>query len=140
MTRADIIEKKIAERENMMQMFYQMGQQNDFSREAYDRFLQLQVSEELVTGYSEQLFTSLSEHLEEVDAMIDKFSLKWKTSRMPAVDLAILRLAMTEILYIDTIPVSVSINEAVNMAKKFSTEKSSGFINGLLGSAVKAGK
>ena len=56
---------------------------------------------------------------------------------MPAVDLSILRLALTEIRYIDTIPVSVSINEAVNLAKKFSTDKSSSFINGVLGNAVK---
>ena len=55
---------------------------------------------------------------------------------MPAVDLAILRLALTEIHYMENIPVSVSINEAVNMAKKFSTEKSASFINGILGKIV----
>ena len=57
---------------------------------------------------------------------------------MPAVDLAILRLALTEIHYMENIPVSVSINEAVNMAKKFSTEKSASFINGVLGKIVNA--
>ena len=57
---------------------------------------------------------------------------------MPAVDLAILRLALTEIHYMENIPVSVSINEAVNMAKKFSTEKSASFINGILGKIVNA--
>lgn len=56
---------------------------------------------------------------------------------MAAVDLAILRVAAAEILYVEDIPAQVSINEAVNMAKKYSTGKSSGFINGLLGGMVK---
>ena len=56
---------------------------------------------------------------------------------MPKADLAILRLALAEIYYIDEIPVSVSINEAVELAKKYGTEKSSKFINGVLGSAVR---
>ena len=55
---------------------------------------------------------------------------------MPSVDLAILRVAAAEILYIKEIPDSVSINEAVGLAKKYGTDKSSKFINGLLGGLV----
>ncbi|MGN1350512.1 MAG: transcription antitermination factor NusB [Anaerovoracaceae bacterium] len=137
MKKSEIIEKKVAEREHMMQMLYQMNMLNDFSQEAFDSFLQMQMTEAGVTGYSRQLYEAFALHREEIDAEIEKNSIKWKIQRMPAVDLSILRLALTEIRYIDTIPVSVSINEAVNLAKKFSTDKSSSFINGVLGNAVK---
>lgn len=137
MKKSEIIEKKVAEREHMMQMLYQMNMLGDFSQEAFDSFLQMQMTEAGVTGYSRQLYEAFALHREEIDAEIEKNSIKWKIQRMPAVDLSILRLALTEIRYIDTIPVSVSINEAVNLAKKFSTDKSSSFINGVLGNAVK---
>ena len=137
MSRSEAIEKKIAERENMMQLIYQMGIQDDYSREAYDTFLQLQLAEKNVTDYSEQLYGAFALHRQEIDQLISDNSNKWKTSRMPAVDLAILRLSLTEIMYMDSIPVSVSINEAVNLAKRFSTEKSSSFINGILGNIVR---
>ena len=137
MKKSEIIEKKVAEREHMMQMLYQMNMLGDFSQEAFDSFLQMQMTEAGVTGYSRQLYEAFALHREEIDAEIEKNSIKWKIQRMPVVDLSILRLALTEISYIDTIPVSVSINEAVNLAKKFSTDKSSSFINGVLGNAVK---
>ena len=137
MKKSEIIEKKVAEREHMMQMLYQMNMLGDFSQEAFDSFLQMQMTEAGVTGYSRQLYEAFALHREEIDTEIEKNSIKWKIQRMPAVDLSILRLALTEIRYIDTIPVSVSINEAVNLAKKFSTDKSSSFINGVLGNAVK---
>lgn len=126
--------KKIAERENLMQMLYQMNIQNDYSQDAYDSFMQM--TENPVTKYSKELYDAFAAHREEIDKEIGDHSNKWKLDRMPAVDLSILRLALTEIHYIDTIPVSVSINEAVNLAKKFSTEKSSSFINGILGNIV----
>lgn len=126
--------KKIAERENLMQMLYQMNIQNDYSQDAYDSFMQM--TENPVTKYSKELYDAFAAHREEIDAEISAHSNKWKLDRMPAVDLSILRLALTEIHHIDTIPVSVSINEAVNLAKKFSTEKSSSFINGILGNIV----
>ena len=132
-----VIEKKVAEREHMMQMLYQMNMLDDFSREAFDSFLQMQMADDGITGYSAQLYEAFVQHREVIDAEIEKNSIRWKTQRMPAVDLSILRLALTEIRYIDTIPVSVSINEAVNLAKKFSTDRSSSFINGVLGNAVK---
>ncbi len=124
------------ERENLMQMVYQMSLQNDFSQEAYEKFTELQV-EINITDYFSKTYEAIKANLEEIDKKINECSLKWKTSRMPVVDLSILRLAMAEIVYINDIPVSVSINEAVNLAKKFSTENSSRFINGVLGKAAR---
>ena len=125
---------RTGERENLMKMIYQMGVQEDFSAEEYEKFTALQadsqITEYFVNGYR-------ASNLKEIDELIDRYSVRWKTSRLPKVDLAILRLALAEICYLTDIPVSVTINEAVELAKKYSTEKSSKFINGVLGSAAR---
>lgn len=132
----EAVKARIAERENLMQMIFQMGVTGDFSQEAYEGYINTEISLSRESKYSKELYAALSEHLNDIDEEISAHSVKWKTDRMPAVDLAILRLALTEIHYLDNIPVSVSINEAVNMAKKFSTDKSASFINGVLGKIV----
>lgn len=76
-------------------------------------------------------------NLEIIDEIINKYSSDWKVNRMASSDRNILRLAIYEILHRDDIPASVSINEAVEMAKKYGDEKSYKFINGLLGSVVR---
>ena len=136
MNRKEAANARVAERENLMQMIYQTGITGDFSQEAYDRYINTEISFSKESKYSKELFAALSQHLVDIDKEIGEHSIKWKTDRMPAVDLAILRLALTEIHYMENIPVSVSINEAVNIAKKFSTEKSASFINGILGKIV----
>lgn len=75
--------------------------------------------------------------LQEIDHKIEQFSKGWTVDRIAKVDLAILRLAMYEILYRSDIPAEVSINEAIELAKKYSTEDSGAFINGILGQVVK---
>lgn len=77
-------------------------------------------------------------HLTDIDALINENVTGWKTSRMAKVDLTILRLAVYEIKYDDTIPTKVSINEAVELAKKYGTEKSGSFVNGVLSRIIKA--
>ena len=68
----------------------------------------------------------------EIDALIDEKSADWKTKRMNKVDLAILRLAVYEMRRDDDIPVGVAINEAVELAKKFSSDEGPSFVNGVL--------
>jgi N utilization substance protein B len=75
--------------------------------------------------------------LPEIDAEINKYSTKWKTTRMPKVDLAIMRLAVGEMKFSDDIPHAVVINEAINLAKKYSTDQSARFIHGVLGAVSK---
>lgn len=75
--------------------------------------------------------------LQEIDQKIEQFAKGWTVDRIAKVDIAILRLAMYEILYRNDIPNEVSINEAVELAKKYSTGDSGAFINGILGQAVK---
>ena len=72
-------------------------------------------------------------HITELDEAINEVSSGWKTSRMSKVDLTIIRLAVYEMRYEEDIPVAVSINEAVELAKKFGGDESPSFINGVLG-------
>lgn len=71
---------------------------------------------------------------EEIDEAIDKYAKGWSIMTMPKVDVAILRLAIAEIGFIDNVPEKVSINEAIEMAKMYCDDKSPKFINGVLGS------
>ena len=77
------------------------------------------------------------EHMEEIDAIIEQSATGWDLSRMNKVELAILRLAVYEMKYGET-PVGVAINEAVELAKKFSSDEAPAFVNGVLGKAAKA--
>lgn len=77
------------------------------------------------------------EHLKEIDELIRQNAKGWSTERMSKVDLAILRLAVYEIIYSENTPVGVAINEAVELAKKFSTDEAPAFINGILGKIAK---
>lgn len=72
------------------------------------------------------------EKLDEIDGMINQKAKGWTTQRMGKIDLTILRLAVYEILFDEDVPTGVAINEAVELAKKFGQEESSGFINGVL--------
>ena len=85
-----------------------------------------------------QILSGIIEHLDEIDGSINAHSRSWKTSRMPKVDLAIMRLALGEIKYGDDVPEAVAISEAIKLAKKYSTEQSSRFIHGVLGAIVNA--
>ena len=69
----------------------------------------------------------------EIDAMINENATGWKTTRMNKVDLSILRLAVYEMKFDDDVPVKVAINEAVELAKRFSGDEGPAFINGVLG-------
>lgn len=92
------------------------------------------------TPFTEQLIRNTLENSGKIDEVIEENSVGWSLSRMTRVSLAILRLAVGEILYQDDIPDSVSINEAVELAKKYAGKKDSAFINGVLGSIVRGQK
>lgn len=80
------------------------------------------------------------DNLDIIDKIIQKYSSAWDLDRIASTDRNILRLAIYEILFCEDIPDSVSINEAVDMAKKYCDEKSYKYINGLLGSVIKEEK
>jgi N utilization substance protein B len=82
--------------------------------------------------FAEELIRGASEHGSEIDEKIQKYTEHWELQRIAAVDRNILRLAMYEMLFRDDIPPVVSINEAVDIAKRFSTSESGAFVNGIL--------
>ena len=88
-------------------------------------------------NYMQQKFRHVSEHLGDIDKMLNESAAGWKTSRMSKVDLNILRLAVYEMVYDEEIPVRVAINEAVEIAKRFGGDESASFINGILGKIAK---
>lgn len=90
--------------------------------------------------YIDQVLAGFHENSNKIDEIITNNSRAWKFERIAKVDLAILRLALYEILYLDEIPEKVTINEAVELAKKYSAEKSYQFVNGLLGGYLRSGE
>jgi N utilization substance protein B len=87
-----------------------------------------------VREFAEQLARRCLEHQAEIDRIVEELAEGWTLDRMASVDRNVLRMAACEMLYFDDIPISVSINEAVDLAKEYSTEESGKFINGILGS------
>ncbi len=85
-----------------------------------------------VKAFAESLIKGTIEHLEDIDPLIQKAVDKWTLLRMAAIDRNIIRQAAYEILFRDDIPDAVSINEALEIAKRFSTAESAAFINGIL--------
>ena len=81
----------------------------------------------------------VNEHLDEIDAKISDTARGWKLERMSKVDLSILRLGIYELLFDDSIPDKVAINEAVEISKTYGGEDTSSFINGILGELSRAG-
>jgi N utilization substance protein B len=82
--------------------------------------------------FARELVTGTLGHLEEIDGMVQEAAEHWKMERMAAVDRNILRFAVYEIIYRTDIPAAVTINEALEIAKKYSSVESASFINGLL--------
>lgn len=83
--------------------------------------------------YAQAILAGVLQHASELDGLIEENAIGWALDRMPKVDFCILRIALFEMRYRDDIPHSVSINEAVELAKRYSGEKSPAFINGILG-------
>ena len=83
--------------------------------------------------YIRRVVGGVVSNLEEIDKKIDEVSSGWKVERMSCVSLAVLRLAVYEIMFCDDIPSVVSVNEAVSLAKKYDGEEAAPFVNGILG-------
>ena len=87
--------------------------------------------------YGRQLVLGIAEHVAEIDALLAEHSHNWRVERMSQVDRTILRIAVYEMLHVDDAPVQVVINEALEVAKRYSIDESVPFINGILDAALK---
>ena len=90
-----------------------------------------------IIEFSLELVRGVLSKINDIDILIKNHASNWSLERMANIDRNILRIAIYEIVFIDNIPKSVSINEAVELAKKYSTESSFGFVNGVLGKIEK---
>lgn len=114
-----------------------------FEKEFNDDSLQdvLSLAEEIrdiqADEYIKKVFFGVYENIEAIDEIISNNAVGWSIKRITKTALAILRLAIYEIKYYDEIPVSVSINEAVELAKKYATKEDASFINGILSTVAK---
>jgi len=83
--------------------------------------------------YAREIVDGVIDHRDAIDELIATYSRDWTIARMPAVDRAVLRIAIWEMLYNDEVPAAVATDEAVTLAKEFSTDESGSFVNGVLG-------
>ena len=117
----------------MQALFYMDMIQND-SNELLERFCLNFTFSKKARPFFLKLVKGVIQAKPEIDSIIETFSDNWKINRMSCVDRNIMRIAVYELLYCQDIPSKVSINEAIDVGKKFGTEESGAFINGILDS------
>ena len=125
-------------REGAMQLLYQMDSNGEFNKEVMDIYLENFPFSKSETDYIKIVVEGVLEHKEEIDNSVENHLQGWELTRIAKVDLATLRLAVFEIKYMVDIPVEVSINEAIEIAKKFSGDDSYKYVNGVLGGIVRS--
>ncbi|QCX32697.1 transcription antitermination factor NusB [Caloramator sp. E03] len=131
--------RKLA-RETAMTLIYQMNVNNSNASEVLESFIEnseLELSKDDVE-YLKNCLEGVENRKKEIDGYIERY-LKpgWKMGRIAKVDLAILRLGVYEMLYREDVPNVVAVNEAIELAKKYSTDESRVFINGVLGNILR---
>lgn len=126
-----------------MQALFSMDMNCAFSREMLDDYCGCFPPGKRFYPFFEYLVKGVLNHKTEIDQVIECYSSNWKMRRMACVDRNILRIAVFEMLYCADIPAKVSINEAIDIGKRFGTPESGAFINGILDSirmAIEKGK
>jgi N utilization substance protein B len=121
-------------RELAMQALFYMDMRRDFSEETFGRFCANFAPKPDVRPFFLRLVRGVLRSQIELDALIERFSENWSLGRMSGVDRNVMRIAVYEMVCCRDIPAKVSINEAVDIGKKFGTEESGAFINGIVDS------
>ena len=121
-------------RELAMQALFYMDSRNNSSQESVERFCQNFSPSPKMIPFFLKLVEGVLKAQPEIDALIEAYSTNWKIHRMSLVDRNVMRIAIYELIYCADIPSKVSINEAVDIGKKFGTEESGAFINGIIDS------
>lgn len=124
--------KRTKARQFALQLLYQIDLRSADVLEQLDDFLLENGAAPEVEEYARKLILGCVEHWEEINQIIAKVARNWDISRMAVVDRTILRIAVFELLHQSDVPQKVVINEAINLGKRFSTENSGAFINGIL--------
>jgi N utilization substance protein B len=127
-----------ASRETAMKLLYQMEIQKSDKSEQIEMALEDENLTEKDKKYIRNIINGVNEKVTIIDSIIEKNAMGWKLNRVSKIDLSILRIGIYEILYREDIPFSVSVNEAVELAKKYSNDDAGSFVNGLLAKVTKA--
>jgi len=125
--------KRTQSRECALKILYQAELTRREIHVAADHFWsEFEVIDELIQGFSNRLTKGIEEHLQEIDDKISEHATNWQLKRMAVIDRNVLRIGVFELLYMTDIPPKVTINEAVELAKKYGDLESSKFVNGIL--------
>ena len=129
-------------RETTMKLIYEIIIKKENFEEIFENFKEHTEEDisELDMEYIANTIKGVTENIESIDATISKYLINWKIDRLSKIDLSILRLAVYEITFEVDIPSVVSVNEAIELAKKYSQDVTGAFINGVLGRLVEKTK
>ena len=131
--------KRQKSREKAMELLFSMELSKNTYEETIETFIE-DYEMDLKTidvEYIKNVVKVVTDNLEDIDSRIVNALVNWKLDRVSKVNLTILRLAVGEMLFVDDVPGSVAINEAVELTKKYSDEKSTSFVNGVLDKVLK---
>ncbi|OEF95519.1 transcription antitermination factor NusB [Vulcanibacillus modesticaldus] len=129
--------KRREARERVLQILFQVDVAKNDVDEVIHSLKREQIIEEKDFSFIEDRVRGTYQNLKEIDELISKYLKGWTIPRLPNIDRAILRMSVYELLYEPDISVSVTLNEAVELAKLYGTAESAKFINGVLGSIVR---
>ncbi len=127
--------KRTRAREYALQVLYQMDITRDDSNAALENFWQAHTDEEIaqeLKDFTSELVKGVADNLEIIDKKISHYAANWKLERMAVVDRNVMRMSCLELLFREDIPPKVSINEAVDLAKKYSGPEAGKFVNAIL--------
>ncbi|HUU49804.1 MAG TPA: transcription antitermination factor NusB [Nitrospinota bacterium] len=124
--------KRRRSREEALKIIYQYEIAREDIEEILRRYWTYNSLSDDIVSFATDLVRGTIQYIEDIDQKIEKYSDNWSLDRIGAVELGILRIAIYELIYRDDIPPKVSINEAIEIEKKFGSEDSSTFINGIL--------
>ncbi|WP_416197916.1 MAG: transcription antitermination factor NusB [Sporanaerobacter sp.] len=128
--------RKVA-REETMKILFQMEINKDYSDDSMNTYISEHEFADDEIQYINHAVGTITNNLGKIDAIIEKHIKGWKIYRLAKVDLSVLRIAIYELKFREDIPMEVCINEAIETCKKYSTEESAKFVNGVLGSFVR---
>lgn len=119
-------------RESALQVLYQLNITKQDATTALTRFQEHFLSDGETDDLLKRLVLGVLEHFPQLDRLIEQYSENWRLDRINMIDRNILRMALFELLYCEEIPPKVTINEAIDLGKRFGSEDSGSFINGIL--------
>ena len=131
------MDRRTAAREITMQALFQLDVQGDHAIEMIKKFIITSSNDDLVRDLARQWTLDTWKNRATCDSIITAAAIKWQMSRISPVDRSILRLSTYQINFCTDIPAKVVINEAIELAKKYSSEQAPGFVNGVLDAIMK---